>query len=222
MSKGVDHVDEDEFVDMYHAFPHHNRERNQALFVFQAMTGFRIDEVLSLDIRDVWVNGKLAHRVEVSKRFMKKQRESSAIVLNETCREHLGKWLLKVKKAGNLKPNNPLFHYVKPVEKKYPRHPGIKDSKAEVLRLTPRAALKLYKEAADRANIRKRIGTHSVRKLFVDGLYEQSGRDPAVGQRAARHKTLDTLHHYIRRPEERFERAVHQFGEKFGRLLKSP
>jgi integrase len=53
--------------------------RDKALFLLGVKSGFRISELLSLRISDVWEHGKLVSRVTVARRYMEHKPEGRTI-----------------------------------------------------------------------------------------------------------------------------------------------
>jgi integrase len=79
--------------DRYHA-------RNHALLVLGCRTGFRISELLSLRLGDVWRDGKVLTEVEVARRYMKGKRRSRRLPLHEEARTALEPWIRELQAAG--------------------------------------------------------------------------------------------------------------------------
>ena len=80
------------------------KRRNEMLFVLGIKAGFRISELLSLQVKDVMQYGKMVDRVEVSRRYMKSGKagkaSSRAVPLHPEARHaHYHGDLLKTQKA---------------------------------------------------------------------------------------------------------------------------
>ena len=75
--------------------------RDRCLFLLGCKTGFRISELLSLRVKDVWKYGKIVKRVTVRRKNMKKKVESRSVVLAPVAKDAVAAWL------SNLGTENP-------------------------------------------------------------------------------------------------------------------
>jgi len=91
--KGCRPFTADEFNAINKAFDGRYEERDRALFVVGYRTGFRVGELLSLQIKDVWDNGRILDRLQVQRRFMKKQVEGRTVPLHAEAKLALAPWL---------------------------------------------------------------------------------------------------------------------------------
>jgi Phage integrase family len=71
--KGCRALTDDEVARVIQAFRGTYAARDRALFVLGIKTGFRIAELLSLRMGDVWQHGQFLDRVAVLRRYMKGQ-----------------------------------------------------------------------------------------------------------------------------------------------------
>jgi integrase len=83
--------------------------RDKALFLFGIKSGFRISELRSLTVGDLWQYGRLVDYVTVHRRHMKKKVEGRTIVLHPDAKAVLTLWLAQLKAADLLLPTVYLF-----------------------------------------------------------------------------------------------------------------
>ena len=74
--------------------------RDQALFLLGVKSGFRISELLSLQVGDVWRGQRVVERVTVARRHMKRQTEGRTVLLHPEARAALTAWLADLQAAG--------------------------------------------------------------------------------------------------------------------------
>ncbi|MFZ4779529.1 MAG: tyrosine-type recombinase/integrase [Terrimicrobiaceae bacterium] len=128
-----------------------NAVRNQALFQLGIFSGFRISELLSIKVGDVWDGHRIKDRFTVQKGFVKGKKESRTMPLNEAAGQGLRRWLRCSKR------DNPYFL-------DWPLFAAQGKRKA----ISRQLATRVLVEAAERAGIDSRlIGGHSLRKTFA-------------------------------------------------------
>lgn len=155
--------------------------RDQALFVLGIWAGFRISELLSLRIADVFQGGKVVDEVSVARRNMKKKREGRTIPLHPEAKPALGLWVNKLLQAKDSLPTDPLF----------PSREG--DKKA----LHRKSAWCALTKAYSKAGLTGKLGTHALRKTFANRIYENSGHDLMVTQEALGHAEITSTTKYL-------------------------
>src|SRR5262245_48838508 len=67
--------------------------RDKALFLVGVYTGFRISELLSLQVRDVWQYGRVSDLISVARRYMKRRREGRTVRLHPVAQAAIAAWL---------------------------------------------------------------------------------------------------------------------------------
>src|SRR5262245_52278435 len=87
--------------------------RDRALFLVGVKTGFRITELLSLRVADVFAYGQVLERVTVQRRYMKgelgKGKESRTVPLHPVAQQALARWLAELKTWILLTPQTVVF-----------------------------------------------------------------------------------------------------------------
>ncbi|MDR1041040.1 MAG: tyrosine-type recombinase/integrase [Deltaproteobacteria bacterium] len=163
-------------------------QRDTALFTIGINTAFRISDLLAMDVKDVRESsGRIRDSVTLRETKTRKRR---AVPLNASARRTLEDWLAARPGAA---PGEPLF----PTTLK---RGG---------RMSRRTVHKRYAAAAAALGL-DAIGTHTLRKTFGLFLYEASGREAALVQKALRHSSPATTLAYIGLTDGMVDDAVRQ------------
>lgn len=157
--------------------------RNRCIFILGIRTGFRIRELLSLDIQDVLdERGNIRGTVKVYSRNVKGKTGSQAVPLHDDAKDAIRAYL----KEFPGRANDPLFRSVKSG-----RFPG-------GMKLEYTVYNKALKAACLRAEVDgMRVSTHSQRKTFASNLYKALNGDVFKLQRAMRHSSVNSTAAYI-------------------------
>lgn len=178
--KGCRPLSDAEVELVQHAFVGRYAVRNHALFTLGLYTGFRIAELLSLRVADVWNGTALLDRVHVSRRNMKKQLEGRTVPLHDRAKVALAAWLEI--HLPNVQPTAPLF-------------PGYRGATEPMSRV---GAWRVLKTAYNRAGLTgPGLATHSMRKSFAARVYEVLGHDLVKTQKAMGHRNINSTVSYI-------------------------
>lgn len=157
--------------------------RDRAIFVLGIRAGFRINELLSLNVSDV-VNesGAIVDSIRVRKASMKGKQESRVVPLHSECKEAIKAWLSECR----LGLTEPLFKS---------RFRG---------RLDDSVFRKALKKASTRASIRDvhLVSTHSMRKTFAKKFFNACGRDIYLTQQALGHSHISITVKYLQEDKE--------------------
>ncbi len=139
-----------------HAFGGRYAARDRLMVTMGAHTGFRVGELLSLRVRDVWDGYQSKREVTVARGYMKGRRRARTMPLHQNVREAIEDWI-KVYGIGmaDLR-DRPLF----------PRQ-------RTLCALTRRqVALKIIAAAKTAGIDTARVSTHSLRKSFARKMWE--------------------------------------------------
>ena len=175
--KGTRPLDNDEIRLVSACFDGTYAVRNRGLFLLGVSTGGRISELLSLQIADVYQNGKPVKDLLFDKSIVKGGEVSRAVPVNTDgmrAIEELIRWHREAYRT--LPKTRPLF----------PSRNGNGRK-----RMTRRAAHNVLKSAFEAAGLNGHLATHSLRKSFAQRLYEQTGDVFAV-QEMLGHKSIAT------------------------------
>lgn len=148
--------------------------RDKVLFVLGVKTGFRISELLSLKVSDVFVNGKVRDKVTVHKANMKKQTRARTIPLHPEAKTLLEQYI----NTEYLPGDSPLFYSRKG-----------NDS------ITRMQAHRILKEAFE--GLTGKVACHSMRKTFGTKVYEKTGKDLRATQVALGHESINSTIKYL-------------------------
>lgn len=176
---GMDDLTKSEIVLMLNAFTGECGPRNRLLFLFGITTGFRISEILSVKIGDIYKNGHILPEVKVAKGYMKGKAASREVGLNPQLQRELLAYLTLM---NCFEPNHYLFC-------------------SEFSRNRPmnrKTANFSIKQAQDRAGLQdKHLGTHCMRKTACQHIYKQSGNNIRAVQDFAGHAYVTSTQNYI-------------------------
>ena len=156
--------------------------RNPGLFMLGVSTGGRISELLSLQIGDVYQNGKPVTDLLFDKSIVKGGEVSRAVPVNSDGRraiEALIDWHRE--RYQNTEKSRPLF-------------PSRNGQGAK--RMSRRTAHDVLKVAFEAAGLNGHLATHSLRKSFAQRLYDRTGDIFAV-QEMLGHKSVATTQEYL-------------------------
>ena len=161
------------------------RRRDRAMFVLGVRTGFRISELLSLNVSDVYKSGRVLGRVKVFKRHIKDKKESREIPLHSHAAEVLAEYMPTLETGTTV-----LF------------------PSARGTRLTRFSAHKIFKDAFAAAGLKGNLATHSMRKTFAKKVYDALGRDLVATRDALGHSHISTTVEYLAPNKDMIDQAI--------------
>jgi site-specific recombinase XerD len=169
--------------------------RNKALLVVGFNTGFRISEMLSLTIKDVFNGKTVRSHVTVAANNMK-NKKSRTIRLNSDAVKILTLWCKELAKQGYTS-DSPLF-----ISREKTRMSVLINGVAKMCEvakaITRCQANNILKELAELAGVdTTRVSSHSFRKTFAKGIYIASGRDLTKVQYALGHSSITITIKYL-------------------------
>ena len=164
------------------------RARDVALVVMGMHTGFRIKELLSLRVSDVWDGSEVAKVVQVAKGYMKGKKKARTMPLHEKVRQAIHSLLQSSRMWHPIFKDWPLFH-----------------AQGRPTPLSTRQAFDVVIDAATQAGLDiERIGTHTLRKTFARRMWVSSSvnRDPAKMARLLGHDNWGNTLRYLEFADE--------------------
>lgn len=173
--------------------------RDGALIMAQLMTGFRISEILSLTIGQVWRSGAVPTRVSIAPRHMKGgYGRTRSVPVTPELRRALERHLHCLACRYELTPDLPLF---------LSRESNPDGSARALCRET---AHRIVHRAFERANIANdgRLGTHSLRKAWALNVYLASNRDICLLRAGMGHSSVVVTQKYLEVHQDELERAM--------------
>ena len=181
-------LSEEEIVRLLDACQGRYRARDVALIVMGMHTGFRISELLSLKVKDVWDGSEVAKDVKVEKGFMKGKKKARTMPLHEKVRDAILSLLQSSRMWHPLFQDWPLFH-----------------AQGCHKRLSTRQAFEIVVAAAASAGLDvERVGTHTLRKTFARRMWVSPivNRDPAKMARLLGHDNWGNTLSYLEFADE--------------------
>lgn len=167
--------------------------RDRALFVTGLKTGFRISELLSLQVRDVRRHGRVVDRVTVRRRHMKRRREGRTVRLHPDAAAALAVWIAVLEgETGSVQPTTPVFRSRKGVDRSISRQ----------------HAWRILNTVYLDNELEGQLGTHAMRKTFAARVHELLGRDLMKTQKALGHQAVTSTVSYLSFAEEEIDDAV--------------
>jgi integrase len=151
-------------------------------------TGFRINEILSLRVCDIYNGSEIAKVVHVAKGYMKGKKKARTMPLHEKVREALLALLQSTRMWHPLFRTWSLFH-----------------AQGRPSRISTRQAFGIIVSAASKAGLDiQRIGTHSLRKTFAKNMWVSPlvGRDMAKIARLLGHSNWSNTLRYLEFADE--------------------
>ena len=177
--KGCRALTQDEVGNVAQSFSGRYATRDRALFMVGIKTGFRISELLSLRVRDVYLAGRVVDTATVRRRNMKRKTEGRTVPLHQDARQALADWLAQMEREGWLGPEEPLFRSKK---------------RGAISRIH---ALRVLQEAFEVNELSGQLGTHSMRKTFAKRIYDLTEGDLIACQRALGHRNINSTVSYL-------------------------
>ena len=185
-------LDEEELITKSFAGTYATRDR--AIFVLGTKSGFRISELLSLKIGDVVQNARPVDRVYVRRRNMKKKIEGRSVILHPEAKQALAKWLVQLRRQGDISDDTYLFRSRK----------GLNGPISRV------QYYKVLREAFDANELTGKLGTHTMRKTFANKVYDGLDRDLVKTAQALGHKNINSTVQYLSFRQEDIDEAILQ------------
>ena len=174
-------------------------KRNRALFIVGHRTGFRISELLSLTVGDVYQHGRVVDAVTVARKYMKKKTEGCTVPLHPEARDALRAWLtvLTTMLKGPVDPQTPVF-----CSRVREKTTGLRRA------ISREQAWRILKEAFASNELTGKLGTHAMRKTFAARMYLRLERDLVKVQKAMGHKNINSTVAYLSFKDEDIINAI--------------
>lgn len=161
--------------------------RDKALFVVGLKTGFRISELLSLRIEDVYQNGHVLTRIRVSRANTKGKIQSREVALHKDAASAIEKLIEHTMVKS---PTQPLFKSMK----------GLKS-------ISRFQAHKILLNAHSKAKVQFK-GTHCMRKTMALKVYHALNKDLLLTQKALGHRLITSTVSYLPINQSEVDEAI--------------
>lgn len=174
--------------------------RNQCILILGVTTGFRISELLSIKVRDVYQDKVVVRNLKIAAASMKGKKRSRIATLPEQSRQAIYYWL-----------DDLAVLYADGIRKKLHRDLYLFQSKehgnSAISYVTFRNALKRAAKFAGISDPAGLVSTHSMRKTYMDNMYSYFEREYLAGRsstnpliaakEAAGHVNIDNTQKYL-------------------------
>lgn len=159
----------------------HLNLRDHALFVLGLKTGYRISELLSIKVKDVYRDGMITDELTVARKYMKGKKEGRTLPLGDEVKDIL----LLLIQMTDLKPDDFLFR-------------SDRQNKA----ISRIQAWRTFKDAVKQAGIQGKVASHSMRKTFAKKVFKLLKGDLMHTQKALGHKSINSTICYLATSDE--------------------
>ncbi len=178
---GCKAFNESEYKRVVESFSGINAARDKALFILGCYTGFRITELLSITLGDIFQHGKIIDEVHVKRKNTKGKRKGRSQPIHPVAKEALSVWISILTAQSSTTSTTPLFKGINRGEKA----------------ITARQAWVILKNAYEAAGITGRTGTHCMRKSFAHNIHNLMGKDILKTKQALGHVRLESAVSYL-------------------------
>jgi site-specific recombinase XerD len=155
-------------------------------------SGFRISELLSLQVGDLVQGGKVADRVGVARAHMKKKIEGRCVILHPIAKAAIAERIEELKRLG--KSQNETFLFL--------------SAKGQNKALTRIGAWCVLKKAYRSLNLTGKLATHTMRKTFCGKIYDKLNQNIFLTAKAMGQKNVNSCASYLSFREEQIDEAV--------------
>jgi len=166
-------------------------KRDRALFLLGVRSGFRISEILSLRLMDVYVANEIVLRISVKRSNMKGKVEGRTVILHQQAKEALQIWIDELLSLGGTG-SDFLFKSRNGVNQPISRS----------------QAFKLLERAYRKLGFAGTLGTRTMRKSFASCVYEKLNRDLVKTQKALGHRNINSTVSYLSFKSEEIDQAI--------------
>jgi len=166
-------------------------KRDQALFILGLKTGYRISELLSLKISDVYdsATSQVLARIRVQKRNVKGKTASREVAVHPLAKEAI---LSLVQSHSTIDGATFLFKSRNGVNEPISRH----------------GAHKVLKQAYAAAGLSGSLATHTMRKTFAGKVYKALSHDLNATKEALGHSSILNTVKYLAVNQDEIDQAV--------------
>lgn len=165
-----------------------NNPRDKCLFILGIATGYRITELLSIQVQDVLHNRTIVERLDIRRANVKGKVSGQSVALRLEAKQaiadliahdglDIGEYLFKSRKGLN-----------KPIDRM--------------------RAWRILKDAVEALGLGGKIATHSMRKTFAKRVYNKLGKDLLKTRKAMRHKDINSTIAYLEFDQTEIDAAI--------------
>lgn len=171
------------------------KARDKCLFYMGLILGFRMSELLSLKIDDVYKYGKVVDDVYLKKHETKGKIEGRCNKLNSNCKRVVIDYINFLKERCD--EQEILFDTKKPL---------FQSQKGNVLSYIQ--AWKIYKKCFKICELDGKLATHTTRKTIARKVYDNTNHDLVSVQKVLGHKSVQNTGSYLSFNNEKIEDTI--------------
>ena len=190
--KGCRPLTDEEIALLSRSFGGRYAARDRALFILGVKSGFRIAELLSIQVGDVLQYDRMVDQLTVRRAHMKQKIEGRTVPLHPDAKAALATWLMILRQAPGVTSHTYVFR-----SRKGGNRP-----------ISPVQAWRILREACETNELTGKLGTHCMRKTFANKVYDKLGHDLVKTQRALGHQNISNTARYISFTEDEIDAAI--------------
>ena len=174
-----------------------NAIRDYTLIFLGIYIGFRISELLSIKLKDIYdaKTDKVLDQVYLKKEFTKGKTEGRYIPVSDTCKELLLTYIRRYNLRDKLYATQELCLF--------PSNRGLGD-----LPITTRQGNNIFKRAFKECGFTGKLACHTTRKTFAQKCFNRLDRNIVDLQQCLGHKSINSTQSYISFDNERVNNAI--------------
>ncbi len=188
---------EPEYTTLLAHFRARRMTRNAALLVVGCACGYRIEELLSITVGQVWSGTEVVREITIARRFLKggqgaykRSVRSRRIPFSDTVRAAIADHLATI---GTADLDRPLFA----------------TARANAGGMHRSQAFRTLVNACEACGIDStRVSTHSLRKTFARRVYEATGHDLIKTQKLMGHSSVMTTSRYLETDSAELDKLI--------------
>lgn len=166
--------------------------RDRALFCLGLSSGFRITELLSLRLQEVFQHQQVLARITVPRRHMQGKYAARAVPLHPLAQLALAAWIAQMPRHFPMTPESYVF----------------RSREGGNTPLSRMHAHRPLREAFDSCEMTGPLGTHSMRKTFTRRVHRRLGNDLAKTKAALGQKSITATLHYMSFLDDEIDQAI--------------
>jgi len=166
--------------------------RDKCLFILGLKAGFRISELLSLTVGDVWQFGEAVDAVTVQRKNMKGKHRSRTVPLHIEAKQAIRSWIMELSELGYTDKESFLFQSQKSLNKSINRQ----------------QAHNILKKIVNNNKIKGKVSTHSMRKTFAASMYDRLGGNIFKVKEAMGHISVNSTVSYLSFKQDEINNAI--------------
>lgn len=193
--KGCRPLTVDEKKEIEKSFHGRHATRNKTLFLLGIHSGFRISELLSIRVKDVWNGSGPRESVQVRRSNMKAKKNGRTVPLNSVAKRAISEYMAEYQ----LDPKSPLF-------------PSQVNPDQPVNR---QRAHRILSDVFIECGLDGSVATHSLRKTFAWSVYKVTGGNIHAVQQMMGHANISTTVSYLGFNHEQASDIVNKIAELY-------